>query len=413
MFGARLGAATLTLGLLLAAGCGSDSGEGSSPGGAGEATALLGPREPAAGMPVRIGLISDGKGPVSDLSIEGQVADATVGYLNEHRSGIAGHPIELVTCRSLADPAIGTDCANRMVEEDVVAVVVGSSAVVESIWEPLHQSGVPVFLSYANGAPLRDSASTFTLSDSSYTLKALVQLAKDEGVKKLSIVAVDVPTSAAILREAVPPLFEGSGIDVDIVPVPPGTADMTPQMQTVVDGDPELVQVVGNDAFCISAFNGLRAVGYDGLVTSISNCLSDRTRMAVPGDFLEGMVLPAVVPIGTDNPSTRIYNAVATAYGSDIDTGRVAGLTMFTLVAALEAAADGVSGDITSDSVVTAIKGMPETDVPGATGLRFRCNGKAVPATPALCVRGWLTTTLGSDGQPTDYKPVGVTPIED
>ena len=198
-------------------------------------------------------MISDGKGPVSDLSVESDVADATVAYLNEHRSGIAGRPVELVKCEALADPAIGTDCANRMVEEDVVAVVVGSSSVVESIWEPLHAAGVPVMFHSASGAPLGDSESTFALTDSSFSLIDFpIQVAKDEGAEKVTAVTIDVPAAIGIYQTAAPPLFEEAGIELEVVPIPPGTADMTPQMQALVAGDPGIVQVVGNDAFCIS-----------------------------------------------------------------------------------------------------------------------------------------------------------------
>ncbi|EFC86400.1 ABC transporter substrate-binding protein [Parafrankia sp. EUN1f] len=408
-------AALSALTLLLVAGCGggdSDKPAAADAAGSGTAAAgLLGPVDPASGAPVRIGLISDGKGPVSDLSIEGAVANATVKYLNEHRGGLAGRPIELVECDALADPAKGTDCANRMVEEDVAAVLVGSSSVAEAIWEPLHEAHMPVMLAYAAGAPLKDTESTFALTDTSYTINALVQLAKSQGVKKVTIVAIDVPSTMVVLRASAPK-FNAVGIELESVPVPPGTADMTPQMQGVADGKPGLVQIVGNDAFCIAAMNGLRAVAYDGAITPISNCMSDKTRKAVPGDFLEGAVVPAMAPIGADNPSTKLYNTVATTYGKGIDTGRIAGMNMFMEVAAFEAAADGVTGDITGESIIKAIRAMPETELPAGGGLKFRCNSKAFPSLPAVCVRGWLTTTLDGSGNATEYKPVNATPIE-
>ena len=52
---------------------------------------------------------------------------------------------------------------------------------------------------------------------------------------------------------------------------------MTSQMQQVVDSGAGVVHVIGNDAFCISAFNGLQAVGYDGEITTISQCITDTT----------------------------------------------------------------------------------------------------------------------------------------
>ncbi|MBL7495057.1 hypothetical protein I6A84_29940 [Frankia sp. CNm7] len=56
----------------------------------------------------------------------------------------------------------------------------------------------------------------------------------------------------------------------------------------------------------------------------------------------------------------------------------------------------------------------PAKPVPAGGGLNFRCDGKAVPLTSAVCVRGTMRTQLGADGQPTlPYRAVGATPIED
>jgi branched-chain amino acid transport system substrate-binding protein len=55
---------------------------------------------------------------------------------------------------------------------------------------------------------------------------------------------------------------------------------------------------------------------------------------------------------------------------------------------------------------------MPERDLPGADPMKFRRNGKAAPATPAVCVRGGLVTALDEKGQPTELRAVGSTPIE-
>nr|MDT0666658.1 ABC transporter substrate-binding protein [Micromonospora sp. DSM 115978] len=161
--------------------------------------------------------------------------------------------IELVECETLADPAMGTDCANRMVEEDVVAVVVGSSSVGESIWEPLHQAGIPLMFANttASGA-LTDSESTFNLTDPFFAQVDLqVQQAKDAGVSKVTAVVIDVPTAMSLYSEILPELYSEQGIDLEVVPIAPGTADMTPQMQPIADGDPTTVSIVGSDAFCI------------------------------------------------------------------------------------------------------------------------------------------------------------------
>ncbi|OHV39208.1 MULTISPECIES: ABC transporter substrate-binding protein [Pseudofrankia] len=413
--------ATLAASLLLAA-CGGSDGDGEG-GAAPAATAstagadqVLGALNPAKGTPVRIGMISDGKGSVTDLSFEGPVADTTVAYLNARKGGIGGHPIELVKCDALADPAKGTDCANQMVEKNVTAVVVGSSSVVESMWEPLHQAHIPVLFGGANAASiLTDKDSTFVLADALFSLVSLpIQLAKDKKVDTVSVVAIDVPAVMSIYQTVAPAAFKAAGIKLDLVPVPPGTADMTPQMQRIATAGPRVVQMIGSDSFCIAGLNGLHSVGFTGPVVAISQCVTDALRKAVPGSVLKGVTVSATAPVGTDNPSTRLFSAIVDTYGKgkNIQVNRQGSLSMFTVVAALQTATEGISGDITPASITAAIKSMPEKDLPGADPMKFRCGGKAAPATPAVCVRGGLVTSLDEKGQPTEFRAVASTPIE-
>ncbi|MCK9877104.1 ABC transporter substrate-binding protein [Frankia sp. Ag45/Mut15] len=413
--------AALSVGVLLLAACGSDGSDGASPAAgssgaasAGSAAAELGPADEAKGTPVRIGMVSDGKGPVSDLAYESRVADATVSWLNAHRGGIAGRPIRLVKCEALADPAKGTDCGNRMVEEKVAAVIVGSSSVGESIWQPVHAARIPmVFGNTSAPGPLADPDTTFALTDPNYgSINLPVEQAREKGLKKITAVAVDVPTVTAYYKSAVGPAYRQAGLDFELVPVPAGTADMTPQLQRFTRSDPGLVTLLGSDSFCISALNGLKAVGFTGTVTANVVCITDSTRKSVPGSTLKGLSVSAPSPVGTDNPSSRLIKAVVDTYGHDIDIHRSGTFTMFITVAALQSATEGLTGDVTPASITAAVKAMPEKDLPGASGLKFRCNGKAVARQPAACVRGTLVTVLDGKGQPTPYKPVGVTPIE-
>jgi len=410
-------AAALAMILLVAAACGGDDDDGASGGGGGgdggETAAgtsdVLGPEAPASGEPVRIGFVSDGASQVTDMQIEFDTADATVAWLNEHRSGIGGRPIELVTCASETDPSRTTDCANQMVEEDVVGVVTGSLAAAESLWEPLHDAEIPVMFYAVNAVDLlSDTASTFILTNpGSGVLGTPLSAAVEADVDKVTVVVIDVPAALGIYEETAPAAFGAEDIELEVVPVPPGTADMTPQMQEVVDGDPGLVQVIGNDTFCISAFQGLQAVGYDGPIATIAQCVTDATREAVPADFLDGMVMSATAPVGIDSPSTELYGAVVETYGDGIDTSRITGMNVFITVAGFATAAAEVEGEVTSASVTAAIKAMPESELPGSGGLSFQCGGAAVPATPAVCTRGSLVTTLGSTGEPAEYQVIG------
>src|SRR5690606_22699227 len=94
---------------------------------------------------------------------------------------------------------------------------------------------------------------------------------------------IDVPQALTSFESgAAQAVFDNAGLSYELVKIPPGTADMTSQMQEVASGDAGAVFIVGNDSFCISAIQGLNAVGYDGAISGVSQCITDATRDAIP-----------------------------------------------------------------------------------------------------------------------------------
>jgi branched-chain amino acid transport system substrate-binding protein len=369
---------------------------------------LLGPRDEASGVPVRIGMISDGATQVYDASDELRAAQATVGFWNERRHGIAGRPIELVTCETGGDPAGATDCGNRMVEEDVVAVTFSNSGVGDSAWEPLHEAGIPtMFFQTSGDAVTRDPQSTFTLVNPLPAVFGLpVSVAKSVDADKIAFVVIDVPVAVSAFESNGQQILKKAGLDYELIRVPPGTADMTPQMREVVDSGADVVQVLGNDTFCIAVYQALKADGYEGEITSVSQCITDATREALPGGDLEGISVISSIALGAaDDPSYQLYRAVMDAYGDDVkDVENIYGMGAYTVVSALVTSLEGYSGEVTPEIVAKTIKEMPEKELPGGGGVRFRCGGSAVPSLPAVCTNQWLRATLDADGRPARYQ---------
>ncbi|MBL7502749.1 ABC transporter substrate-binding protein [Frankia sp. CNm7] len=410
-----IGVAVLAASLAFVSACGgSDDQGGSTPAANGSASSedLLGPIAKATGAPVKIGVITDGASPIADHRNDNRVAEATVKWLNEHKSGLGGHPIELTICETLGDPSKATDCGNELVDEGVVAALIGTSAVIESAWKPLNEAHIPVMLYGSDHPELLASPTTFSLGNPTWSVIDMpIQVAKDKGNKKVTAIVIDVPAALHSAQEVAPPLFQKAGIGYELLRIAPGTADMTPQMQQIVGNGSDQVSIIGNDSFCISAINGLRAVGFTGTISAISQCITDATRKAVPGSTLEGMVVSATAPLGPDSPSMRLYTQVAETYGKDIDLSFQDGMIMFMITAGFQKAVENISGDITPATIASTIKAMEETDLPGGGGIKYRCNGEAIPAAPAVCVLGGLATTLDSKGQPAAYKVLGNTPI--
>jgi branched-chain amino acid transport system substrate-binding protein len=376
---------------------------------------LLGPDDAASGEPVKIGMVSDGTTVAYDAADELRAAEATAQYWNAHRGGIGGRPIDVVTCETGGDPAGATDCGNQMVEQDVVAVAQNQSAVGDSLWEPVHAAGIPtMFFQTSSQGALVDDQSSFAIVNPLTALFGLpITVAQDEGTDKVAFVLIDVPQAVQALETLGPAVMDQAGLDYDVIRIPPGTADMTSQMQQIADSGVGVVQVTGNDAFCIAAFNGLNAVGYQGKIATLSQCITNATREAVPGDVLDGIQVASSVAMGaTDDPTYQLYQAVMATYGDDVNhVDDPTAMGGYTAMAALATALDGITGDITPEAVTATIKAMPQQDLPGGGGVTFQCSGTISTLLPAVCTNEWLQTSLDTDGQPTTYQRIDSTDV--
>ena len=396
---------------LLGAACGDDDGTGTGTGTGADTSAdaeLLGPRQPASGEPVKVGVISDGRTPAFDNSIQFDAAEAVATFINEHRGGIGGRPIELVTCETAADPAKATDCANQFVQADVQIVAIGEITGMAQVWGPLHDAGIPIIVyGTTEASALLDQDSTFVLASQITALADFpIAVAKEHGLKKVTVVVIDVPVATGFYDTVGTDFYKEAGIELEVIAVPPGTADMTTQMSRVSSGE-TAVHVIGNDSFCIAAFNGLRAMNFTGPVSVLNQCITDSSRSAV-GDYLEGMYMASPSALGDrENRDLLQWEAIARTYGEDIDLSNAMGPAMYMTMMAMREALDGISGEITSASMIETIKSMPKKPLPLGSGLDFQCNGQAYPLTPAVCVDSVLVTTLDKDGQPVPpYRPV-------
>ena len=411
--------AVMTALLLVAAACGGDDDEDSSSGSGTEDTSggtdVLGPENAAEGEPIKVGMVSDGATQAFDNTDELRAAQASAEYWNTHQAGVAGRPVEVVTCETGGDPAGATNCANQMVEEDVVAVTLSQSAVAESVWEPLHAAGIPtLFLQTSTEGMLTDTESSFIMVNPLATLYGTpLAAAEAEGTDKIAFVLIDVPQALGTFESgAADAILENADLTYELIRIPVGTADMTSQMQDVVDSGAGVVQIVGNDAFCIAAIQGLNAVGYEGAITSIAQCITDATREALPGQ-LEGISITSTMALGaTDDEAYQLYTAVIDAYGDDVeDVENATAMGGYTAMSSLIGALQGISGEVTPETAGAAIKAMAETDYPGAAGLTYQCGGTAFEPQPAVCSNGSLRATLDADGNPASYEPVDSTEI--
>jgi branched-chain amino acid transport system substrate-binding protein len=409
-----VGASLATILVVLAAAC-SSSAKSAAP-----TTTLpanpnaLGTPQPAHLAPVKVGLITNGADCAQcggAPAAETPVAQATVKWLNAYMDGLADHTIDLDVCDDALDPGKTSDCANQMIRDGVAAVVIGSDGVIETSWKILHDAGIPV-INYAatQSELLQDKSSTFVMADpAAFVVNSPLGVAKQTGAKTVSVIVVDLPIATDIYGGNTPNLFTQAGVKLDLVPIPLGTADMTPQAQQIYAKNPNgVVMIVGPDQFCIPAIKGLQAVGFTGKIVTISQCLTDAARKAIGGSALNGTVVAAIAPQGEANDaSMQQYQAVLDKYATThVDPNDAVPLMVFSSLAALSVATKHLQGAVTPKSVIAAFRSMPNEVLPGAGGRHFQCNGTASPTNAAVCSTSIFAATLNDKGEPQSFQLV-------
>jgi branched-chain amino acid transport system substrate-binding protein len=417
---ARAVAGILLAGVLVLAACGGsddDPGAGSSAttdqssGGGGG----LGEEQPATGEPVKIGFVLDGRTPSFDNSSAADVSEAMVQYFNAYRGGIGGRPIELVTCESMADPGKSADCANELIQEDVVLTVMTSLATLTEVWRPLNEAGVPTFIfSTTDREVLEDTKSTFAVgSPNSVLIELPISVAKKAKAKKVVGVIVDVPAATAIYEDRGEELFADANLDFELVKIPLGQPDLTPQMADIADQDDVAVHIVGTDTMAIAALNGLEASGFEGAISCIG-CDADSVRKAI-GSRLEGIAVSASgESVGGDTADLDLYHAILDEYAPSVENrDDTVPLYTYGVWAAMREGLEDLEGDITSDTIVDTFRSMPSRRLPTFGGAQFRCNGKADPVYPAACSSSGPVGVMDASGKVVDIRVTSTDPIPD
>ena len=68
----------------------------------------------------------------------------------------------------------------------------------------------------------------------------------------------------------------------------------------------------------------------------------------------------------------------------------------------------GVTDAVDAASITEALATMPEpVPLPLGDGITFQCGHPPTPIVPNACVSDILRATLGADGQPISYEPIG------
>ncbi|ASR03052.1 ABC transporter substrate-binding protein [Gordonia rubripertincta] len=357
----------------------------------------------ASGTPVKVGLINPEGGPAISLPEDRETAEAVVKYANENLAGIGGRPIELVECKSKEDPASATACANQMVEAGVVGVVVTNTAQGDVMVPILTGAKIP-YTSYQGAGQTELTAPDYSYSWTGGFPEVLSGMAKYTAGSGMKDVTLYVTDSAAAINGAKAmgvPAFQAAGINLNVVAIPLGNPDASPQVSAGLKNNPQAVGIVGDPTMCTSVLKALGTVGTDAEKMVIGPCLDPSVMEAASAELNGSKVFNTAFGSGTD-PESLTYQAIMAKYAPSVSPNGTA-VTAYQSMLGFVRTAGTVKGDVTAASVNSAIRAAANVPLPVGDGLAMSCNGKAVPGLPMACSAGALVGTV-DNGQITDVK---------
>jgi len=388
---------------LAAAGCGSSGGSGGTANAsAGADTALLGTPKAASGTPVKIGFMSTGRTQTVDNSTEIKAAQATAAYANAYLGGLRGHPIELVTCEEKNVPANSQACGNTFVQDHVAAVDTGSPSQTDPMIQVVHPAGIPVAFNVAASSLVLSTPGVFVWGNPLAAFGTSAAYAREHKLTKAAVLVTDVPGASGPAKALEPIFFRNAGATADVVAIPPGTADMTPQIQAAKH--PDLFHVIGDPTFCASAIRAIRTIDPNASITAIDRCIGTDKGSSIPGGF-KGVTISAQANIDPNDKEFQLFKAVIGKFGNGLGTTATVASGYQGLLSLVRGVNAASGTDVTPAGITKALQSMPATPYPLGGGATFKCDGSALSAiSKNACSTASFVAEAAADGTLSNFS---------
>jgi len=360
----------------------------------------VGGKHVATGAPITFGLVNDDSGSGSSMPAIETGTRASFSYINDYLGGIEGRPVVLDNCDSKGNSASAASCANQMIADHVVAVLHGPESDSGTTASTLMNAGIPIISTAPASASEMTGNLSFSFSGGAFAFVAgLGQWMSEQHYKKTVLFAEDAPGGSSLYQMSVA-FLQKLGVATTVVTVPPGTADITPQMASALGHNPDFVWMLGDAGLCLSFMRAYRASGTTAHAGVIGQCTDKQVTDVVS---LDGVFEPQYsVPLG-NNSEARLYRAVLDAYAPGTNPNDLA-YVGYTMGLGTVRALAGMTGDVTPTTVATAMRAAKNIVLPVADGVTFTCDGKQIPPFPAPCSNTVFITRMNAKGDTTTLE---------
>jgi branched-chain amino acid transport system substrate-binding protein len=343
-------------------------------------------------------------------------ARAAVAYINAELGGIGGRPMQLVECFTDTSPESSLKCANQMVQSNVVAVLLGQDSNSGDIARVVTGAGLPYLVYTGNSTEELTLHGAFSLTGGTGAqIAALAAYSKSKGYKKVAVLTIDSPAAIAVTQTLGGMVFKNAGVELQVVRVARGTADMTPQVQAARDNHADALGVVGTGSFCTTFLNAASAVAPGIPLEGVAPCAASTVTSVSPPDAVARFVIPQLFRLDGNDPTLTEYQRVITKYATRDTLGDPLTVYGYGAIRALASFLHNTGTDLTPATIITTIKTTSGVPLPLAPGITMNCDGTLIKTLPNVCSVGAFVYGFKNNGSPnylfqTDTKSLFATP---
>jgi len=263
--------------------------------------------------------------------------------------------VEILTCDSKGDAAVGEACGKKAVDAQVDAVILGFG---QGMGDALAAAGIPVV-----GNPPNATAPNSFPTISSFALYAAngVALAKS-GCKKLGILYLD---GTDFLVNYVKAGAESAGAkEVARAPIPANAPDLTPAVAKLTGAGAQCIALSVIPAQVVQAVTAVNQTGKRLQMAAVSAIMTKEVRDSL-GELSNGIIIVDNQLNPEDrSPAIKKVTKRIKAVDPAADITQV-GLVAYIGGRLLAAAIPQVQGDVTPASLTAALNGLRDTPVDG------------------------------------------------
>jgi branched-chain amino acid transport system substrate-binding protein len=242
--------------------CSSSSGQAGPAGSKSSSAKIAGTT--ATKSPIKVGFIDPNSGPAPYKTVK-YGRKGGLRYVNKIIGGVNGHPLKLSVCNSDGTPEKNVSCANRFVQEHVVAVVDGYAAAAGAEAPILKRAGIPITGVVAGNDTLNTASNAYYFGPAHQAFAVgPLQVLHKAGVNKMALTIADVPAGHAYVKKYVDPAAKDLGMQVSTFYYPANNPNWSVIATTLTSKNAGLVGVIAApETQCTALLKAVQRTGWN------------------------------------------------------------------------------------------------------------------------------------------------------